>query len=271
MPVMLLLAACAGGAAPETANPMTSPESVVDNFLQAAKDSNLVRMADLWGTASGPASRTRVPPDYRKRIEIIQIYLDHDTRRLIGVDDIEGETDQKRIMMELRRGNCVNRVPSSRPGCRTAAGSCAMRISPRSATRRGGATSAATRSERRELCGRGNVLFGELEENSGGGLGVDEGNAPAASAGTRHFIHQAVAGRAARCDRGIQVRHAVAHVVNARSASLEKPGDGAPWIRGLQQLHFRISEGQGDDARAVGQLGPVGLEAEDVAINPGPR
>jgi hypothetical protein len=111
MPVLLLLAACAGGATPETANPSTSPESVVDNFLQAAKDSNLTRMADLWGTASGPASRTRVPPDYQKRIEIIQIYLVHDTRRFIGMSDVEGEPGQKRVTMELRRGNCVNRVP----------------------------------------------------------------------------------------------------------------------------------------------------------------
>jgi hypothetical protein len=111
MPVMLLLAACAGGAGPEAANPNTGPQVVVENFLQAAKDSNLARMADLWGTASGPASRTRVPPDYQKRIEIIQIYLDHDTRRFISLNDVEGESDQKRVLMELRRGNCVNRVP----------------------------------------------------------------------------------------------------------------------------------------------------------------
>jgi hypothetical protein len=111
MPVLLLLAACAGGASPETANPSAGPQAVVDNFLQAAKDSNLARMADLWGTASGPASRTHVPPDYLKRIEIIQIYLDHDTRRFIAISDVEDEPDQKRVLMELRRGNCVNRVP----------------------------------------------------------------------------------------------------------------------------------------------------------------
>jgi hypothetical protein len=52
-----------------------------------------------------------VPPDYQKRIEIIQIYLDHDTRRFISLNDVEGESDQKRVLMELRRGNCVNRVP----------------------------------------------------------------------------------------------------------------------------------------------------------------
>ncbi len=95
---------------------------------------------------------------------------------------------------------------------------------------------------------------------------MDERDAPTAGAGTRDLVHETIAGRAARRDGGVQVRHSVAYMVNARAAPVEKSGDGAPGVRGLEQLDFGLAEGQGNDSRAIGELRLVGLEAEDLAI-----
>lgn len=91
-------------------------------------------------------------------------------------------------------------------------------------------------------------------------------DAPAAGAGARHVVDQAVPGHAARRDGSVQVRYAVADVVNPRPALREEAGNRASGIRGLEQFDFGITEGQGNDSRAIGQFLLVGLEAEDVAI-----
>jgi hypothetical protein len=72
------LAACGGsaGSAPAAApGPVTSPRGAVEQFLQAVADSNLQKMASLWGTAAGPAAKTNQPADYQRRLVVMQAYL----------------------------------------------------------------------------------------------------------------------------------------------------------------------------------------------------
>ena len=80
--------------------------------MQAVADSNLPKMADLWGTPSGPAARTNQPADWERRIAIIQAYLRSDSFRLIS--DVP-ETDGRRaVQVEIRRQACTWSVPFTR-------------------------------------------------------------------------------------------------------------------------------------------------------------
>ncbi|MGH7500080.1 MAG: hypothetical protein ACREL3_14670, partial [Gemmatimonadales bacterium] len=80
----LLIIACGGGAAkPAEVHPANSPSAAVTGFLLAVSDSNLTKMASLWGTAAGPSSRTRQPSDYERRIAVMQAYLRHDDSRIL--------------------------------------------------------------------------------------------------------------------------------------------------------------------------------------------
>ena len=82
---VFLLAGCGGGSAP--VQPATSAAAAVRGFMQAVADSNVDKMAGLWGTANGPASQTRQPPDYERRVAIMLAYLRNDYFRVTS--DVE--------------------------------------------------------------------------------------------------------------------------------------------------------------------------------------
>ena len=105
----LLLAACGGGS-PAPTQPATSAAGAVQGFMKAVADSNLARMASLWGTASGPASETHQPPDWQRRIAIMQAYLRNDSFRVTG--DVPGPDQNRReLQVEIRRQTCTWSVP----------------------------------------------------------------------------------------------------------------------------------------------------------------
>jgi hypothetical protein len=82
----------------------------VQGFMQAVADSNLAKMASLWGTASGPASRTNQPPDWQRRIAIMQAYLRNDGFRLTS--DTPGPDESRREQqVEIKRRTCTWSVP----------------------------------------------------------------------------------------------------------------------------------------------------------------
>jgi hypothetical protein len=105
----LLLTSCGGGGAPPT-QPSTSAAGAVQGFMRAVADSNLPKMATLWGTANGPASQTKQPSDWQRRILIMQAYLRNDSYRLTGdgpgIDPIHRE-----LQVEIRRQTCTWSVP----------------------------------------------------------------------------------------------------------------------------------------------------------------
>ena len=106
---MLLLAACGGGSAPPV-QPATSASGAVQSFMQAVADSNVVKMASLWGTASGPAAKTNQPPDWQRRIAIMQAYLRNDSFRITS-DVPEADQSRRGLLVEIKRSTCTWTVP----------------------------------------------------------------------------------------------------------------------------------------------------------------
>jgi hypothetical protein len=103
----ILLAACGGGTAP--VQPSNSAATAVQGFMQAVADSNLAKMADLWGTARGPASKTRHPPDYERRVAVMQAYLRNDSFRLAS--DVAEAANRRAIQVVIRRQTCTWAIP----------------------------------------------------------------------------------------------------------------------------------------------------------------
>ena len=110
--VLVALVACGGatGKSPAAPGPVTSPRGAVEQFLQAVADSNLQKMASLWGTAAGPAAKTNQPPDYQRRIAVIQAYLKNEGTAVTG-DAPDGSPDRHLVQVELRRDLCTKVVP----------------------------------------------------------------------------------------------------------------------------------------------------------------
>lgn len=78
--------------------------------MQAVADSNLDKMALLWGTANGPASKTGQPPDWERRIAIMQAYLRNDSFRIIS-DVPEAAENRRAQQVEIKRKTCTWTVP----------------------------------------------------------------------------------------------------------------------------------------------------------------
>ena len=107
----LLLAACGGSSGGAAAvHPANTASAAVENFMKAVADSNLAAMAGLWGTSKGPASRTRQPPDYERRISVMRSYLSHDDFRILGdVPDVSG--GRHTVQVQIRRSACTWTIP----------------------------------------------------------------------------------------------------------------------------------------------------------------
>jgi hypothetical protein len=103
------LTGCGGGSSPSTVAPSNSARATVDRFMQAVADSNLSQMANLWGTSAGPAARTGQPPDYERRIAVMQAYLRNESHRIMS-DTPEGDA-RHTLQVEIRRQLCSWVVP----------------------------------------------------------------------------------------------------------------------------------------------------------------
>lgn len=77
--------------------------------MQAVADSNVSKMAGLWGTTNGPAAKTGQPADWERRVAIMQAYLKSDSYRLTS--DV-GESEARRVLqVQLKRQTCTWNVP----------------------------------------------------------------------------------------------------------------------------------------------------------------
>lgn len=111
MVLAALLAGCGGGSTAATnVAPTNSAKGAVQSFLEAVADSNLTQMANFWGTAAGPAGRTQQPPDYERRIAIMQAYLRNESYRIVS-DTPEPGGARHSLQVEIRRQLCSWLVP----------------------------------------------------------------------------------------------------------------------------------------------------------------
>ncbi|MEO8089446.1 MAG: hypothetical protein ABI703_04025 [Gemmatimonadales bacterium] len=78
--------------------------------MQAVADSNLDKMANLWGTAAGSAAKTNQPPDYRRRIAVMQAYLRNDSYRVTS-DEPTSDPRRRDLQVEIKRGTCTWSIP----------------------------------------------------------------------------------------------------------------------------------------------------------------
>jgi hypothetical protein len=77
--------------------------------MQAVADSNVAKMATLWGTSRGSAAKTGQPQDYQRRVAIMRAYLRNDSFRLTS--DARETDDRRALSVELRRQTCTWHVP----------------------------------------------------------------------------------------------------------------------------------------------------------------
>lgn len=81
-----------------------TPAAAVQEFMRALADSNLTRMAELWGTEKGPVSQTH-PKDYEKRILIMQMFLHGVQARTLG-DVPSSKPGLRSVTTELAHNHC---------------------------------------------------------------------------------------------------------------------------------------------------------------------
>ena len=108
------LTACGGGVSGGAAiEPVGTASQAMRAFFQAAADSNLTRMSQLWGTADGPASKTGKPDGWEKRLVVIQAYLRGDSSRVVSDVPVTGSANQRRLIVALWRFGCVRQIPAT--------------------------------------------------------------------------------------------------------------------------------------------------------------
>lgn len=106
----LVLAACSSGGAASEVHPANTAAATVQKFMKAVADSNLTTMAGLWGSGRGPAAKTRQPPDYERRIAVMQAYLNHDDFRILS-DNPDGSEARRAMQVQIRRQACTWDIP----------------------------------------------------------------------------------------------------------------------------------------------------------------
>lgn len=107
----LLMIASVPLAAPAQATKAgATPSAAVQEFMQAVSDSNLQRVAELWGTSKGPASRTHVPQTYQKQIVIIQAMIRRVAVQTLGV--VPAKDGMRTVTTQLTgQGGCKVTIP----------------------------------------------------------------------------------------------------------------------------------------------------------------
>ena len=110
--VAVLLAACGGNSGSAPTSPVASSGQAMREFMQAARDSNLTRMSQLWGSSRGPATETHAPPDYEKRLVVIQAYLRADSSRVLTDMPVSGDASRRRLVVAVYRSGCMKQIPA---------------------------------------------------------------------------------------------------------------------------------------------------------------
>ncbi len=85
-----------------------SPRLAVEQFLKAAKATDIQAMSAVFGTKAGPARETMDRTELEKRQVILACFFTHDSYRILG--EAAGTGGHREIRVELKKGN-VTRQP----------------------------------------------------------------------------------------------------------------------------------------------------------------
>ena len=102
--------ACGGSTGSAPTAPLGSSPEAVTAFMRAAADSNLTRMAQLWGTERGPVAEAPLD-NYEKRVAVMQAYLHGDSTRIVSDVAVPGDANRRKLSVALYRGSCVKQIP----------------------------------------------------------------------------------------------------------------------------------------------------------------
>ncbi len=86
--------------------PPATGEAALADFMRAVTDSNLSRMAALWGTQKGSAAKTKAPPDFERRLLVMHAFLKGNTYRLAASEPEEAE-GRRSFLVEFNRSGCA--------------------------------------------------------------------------------------------------------------------------------------------------------------------
>jgi hypothetical protein len=114
-PVILaaaILAACGGHGGTAPTSPVASSGQAMREFMKAAADSNLTRMSQLWGSSRGPATETHSPPDFEKRLVVIQAYLRADSSKIVSDMPVTGDNARRHLVVAVYRSGCMKQIPA---------------------------------------------------------------------------------------------------------------------------------------------------------------
>jgi hypothetical protein len=95
---------------------------------------------------------------------------------------------------------------------------------------------------------------------------VEKRDPPAPRPPARCLVHEAVSGGAATLERSIEIRNAVANVMDAWSAFRDELRDRSSRIPGFEQLDVGVSERDAHHERPVHRFRRAGSEAEYVPV-----
>ena len=112
--VAAFLAACGGHGGSSPTAPVASSGQAMREFMKAAADSNLTRMAQLWGSSRGPAAETNYPEGFERRLVVIQAYLRADSTKIVSDMPVTGDKSHRRLVVAIYRGGgCMKQVPAT--------------------------------------------------------------------------------------------------------------------------------------------------------------
>lgn len=95
---------------------------------------------------------------------------------------------------------------------------------------------------------------------------MHERDAAATGAGARGVVDEAVPSRSARRERGVEIGHAIAEVMNPGAAAGQELCDRSVRFLRCQQFDVDVAEREGNNRRAVSRFGGRGRDPEDVPV-----
>jgi hypothetical protein len=105
-----LVVVAAPATAQEDAKAAASPSAAVEEFMRAAADSNLTRMAQLFGTDKGSSARTGDPSDFPRRMVVMQATLKGIVVKA-NAETAMGKKNHSLVTTEIAKGGCKVTVP----------------------------------------------------------------------------------------------------------------------------------------------------------------